>query len=237
MRAHNEVRQSEVIGADGVAHRAVEPDHDRRLATIVGTVVVRRFAYRHRGEENLYPADAVANLPEGLHSHGLRELAAIEASRGSFDEATDAIARASGVSVAKRQVEGLARAAAADFEAFYDATERPVAEEGEVVVISVDAKGIVMRPEGLRDATAAAAAKSENKLKGRLSKGEKRNRRRMAEVGAVYTVEPVARSAGDVMARSDSQNPKPAPKAKHKWLTASVADDAACVISRVFGLL
>ena len=236
LRAFKETRLAEVVDADGVARGAVERGHERPLATIIGTVSVGRLAYRRRGEENLYPADAVLNLPPQRHSHGLRQLAAIESSRGSFEEARDAICRATGVSVAKRQVEGLARAAAADFEAFYQAEPRPVAEQGEVVVISADGKGIVMRPDGLRPATAEAAAKAEHKLKGRLSKGEKRNRKRMAELGAVYTVKPVPRSPADVMARSDEQGPKPkpAPEAENKWLTASVVDDAAAVIAQVF---
>ena len=51
---------------------------------IVGTVSVGRMAYRRRGEPNLYPADAVLNLPEELHSHGLRQLAAVTSSDGSF---------------------------------------------------------------------------------------------------------------------------------------------------------
>jgi hypothetical protein len=234
-RAASEEPVAEVIDADGVAHRYLEKDHDRDLATIVGTVEVRRFAYRRRASENLYPADAAANLPEGLHSHGLRELAAIEASRGSFEEATEALGRASGVAVAKRQVEGLAKAAALDFAAFYEAAARPLAEDDEVVVISADGKGIAMRPDALRPATAAAAAKAEHKLDGRLSKGEKRNRKRMAELGGVYTVSPVPRTPADVMARShDEGPPKPAPVAKNKWLTASVVDDAAGVIAAVF---
>lgn len=103
--------------AKGVPHRAVERGHERPLATIVGTVSVGRLAYRHRGKVNLYPADAALNLPEELYSHGLRELAAIEASRGSFEEAKEAIGRATGVVVGHRQVEELARAAAGDFEA------------------------------------------------------------------------------------------------------------------------
>ena len=116
-----------------------------------------RLAYRHRGAANLYPADAVLNLPEELHSHGLRELAAIESVRGSFKQAKEAIERATSVVVGQRQVESLARAAAVDFGAFYEQEPRPKAEEGEVVVISADAKGVVMRPEDLRPATAKAA--------------------------------------------------------------------------------
>ena len=49
----------------------VEPDHDRGLATVFGEVEVTRMAYRHRGDPNLYPADAVLNLPAGKYSHGL----------------------------------------------------------------------------------------------------------------------------------------------------------------------
>lgn len=234
LRAAQEERLAEVVDAGGVAHGAVEVGHQRPLATIVGTVVVGRSAYRHRGRENLYPADAALNLPRERHSHGLRQLAAIESSRGSFSEARDAIERATGVRVAKRQVESLAQSAAIDFGSFYEAEERPVAQQGEVIVISADGKGIVMRSGSLRSATAQAAAKTDKKMQRRLSKGEKRNRKRMAELGAVYTVTPAPRSPHDIMSRSDETEPKPAPKAENKWLTASVVDDAADVIAEVF---
>ena len=219
--------------AKGVPHRAVERGHERPLATIVGTVSVGRLAYRHRGKVNLYPADAALNLPEELYSHGLRELAAIEASRGSFEEAKEAIGRATGVVVGHRQVEELARAAAGDFEAFYDQEPRPEAEDGEVVVISADGKGVAVRPEALRPATAEVAKKAGHKPRTRLSPGEKANRKRMAEVAAIYTVKPVPRTPAEVMASHD-EGPKKAPEAEHKWLTASVADEAAEVIAKAF---
>jgi hypothetical protein len=234
LRAWREERVEAVVGADGVRRGYAEADHQRALATIFGGVTVSRLAYRRKGAANLHPADGALNLPEELSSHGLRELAAVEAARGSFDEAKDALDRSSAIRVPKRQVEELARAAAGDFEAYYERCEPPAAAEGEVVVISADGKGIVMRPEGLRAATAARAAQSENKLKGRLSKGEKANRKRMAEVGAVYTVTPVPRSPADIMARSGGDPPKEAPGARAKWVTASVVDDAAAVIAEVF---
>jgi hypothetical protein len=122
------------------------------------------------------------NLPTEKHSHGLRRLAAIEAARGSFDDAAAAIERACGVRVGKRQVEDLAARAAADVDAFYLAHAPERAPDGDVLVMTYDAKGVVMRPDGLREATAKAAASQ--KLATRLSKGEKRNRKRMAEVAA-----------------------------------------------------
>lgn len=57
-----------------------------------------------------------------------------------------------------------------------------------------------MRPGALRPATQSAAERSTTKLQTRLSNAEKRNRKRMAEVGTVYTVVPAPRSAADVLA-------------------------------------
>jgi hypothetical protein len=47
-----------------------------------------RIAYRGTGVVDLHVADAVLNMPAGMHSHGIAKLAAIEAARGSFAEAT-----------------------------------------------------------------------------------------------------------------------------------------------------
>jgi hypothetical protein len=168
------------VDATGIVHANVEPAHRRRVSTVVGTVVFERLACRHLGASNLYPADAALNLPVELHSHGLRRLAAIESTRGSFDDASEAIERSTGVSVAKRQVESLTSAAATDVEDFYTARAPEPGESDDVVVISVDGKGIVMRPDALREATARAAGAATPKLGTRLSKGEKRYRKRMA---------------------------------------------------------
>ena len=60
-----------------------------------------------------------------------------------------------------------------------------------------------MRPGQLRPAAERAAAAATTKLETRLSKGEKRNRKRMAEVGAVYDLAPVVRSPTDILAPRD----------------------------------
>lgn len=238
LRAQREQRLPEVTDAKQVTRGAVETGHTRALTTVFGEVTVTRLAYRRRGHTNLYPTDAALNLPAEKHSHGLRQLAALEATRGSFDDTAEAIERATGVRVGKRQAEQLAGRAAADVEDFY-AQRRPQPDaDRDVLVLSVDGKGIVMRPEALRPATAKAAASATTKLATRLSKGEKRNRKRLAEVGAVYDAAPVARTPADILARSqdagaDTQQPH-APVAANKWLTASVTDDAATVVGRVF---
>jgi hypothetical protein len=234
LRATREQRICDVLDAKGTKHGTVEDDHARPLLSIFGEVSVTRFAYRRRGEHNLYPSDADLNLPVEVHSHGLRELCAIESARGSFEEATEAIHRATGVSCGKRQVEQLAVRSAVDFEAFYEHRSCVEANDNDILVLSADGKGIVMRPDALRPATAKAAKNTTAKLKTRLSKGEKRNRKRMAEVGAVYDVTPVVRTPTDIISRGGDTAKTPAPKAANKWLTASVVDDAATVISSIF---
>jgi hypothetical protein len=72
------------------------------------------------------------------------------------------------------------------------------------------------------------------KLATRLSKGEKRHRKRLAEVGTVYDLTPVPRNATDVMGPHDDGQPPPAPKANNKWVTASVVAAAAEVLATVF---
>jgi hypothetical protein len=111
--------------ADGIPHPKVEHGHVRHLATVLGTVRVTRCAWRAEGARNLYPADAALNLPAQRHSHGLQQRAAVEAVRGSFAAAQEAITRACGKVAGKRQVEQLTLAAAADIDAFY-ATQAPL---------------------------------------------------------------------------------------------------------------
>jgi len=236
LRADREQRVEAVADADGVPRRAAERGHERALTSVFGELSVRRLAYRRRGCANLHPADGLLNLPCERHSHGLRRLAAVESSRGSFDDAVEAIERVTGQRVAKRQVEHLAARAAIDFDAFYAQRQQTADPDDDVLVVSCDGKGVVMRHDALRPATAKQAAKATSKLQTRLSKGEKRNRKRMAEVGTVYDAPPAPRTAAEVLPATDDQRAQasPGPVAANKWLTASVVENAAEVVGRVF---
>jgi len=233
-RAEQEPRLR-VVDAEGSERTRVEQAHRRILNTLVGEVEVTRQAYRALGKPNLHPADGLLNLPPGKHSHGLRRLAAMEAAEGSFESAAAAIERATGQKLGKRQLEALAARAARDFDDFYATRLRTVADPEDVLVISCDGKGIVMRPEGLREQTREAATRASKKLQTRLSKGEKGNRRRMAEVGCVYDLRPVPRTPADVLAGTISRAPaRPVPRAKNKWAVASVVEDPATVVEQIF---
>ena len=236
LRAASEPRLEGIVGADGMRRANVERGHERELLSVFGGVEVRRLGYRQRGSENLYLADAQLNLPAEKHSHGLRRLAALEAPRTSFEDAQAAIVRQTGQRLGKRQLRELAVAAACDFKAFYERRERTAPGTDDVLVLSCDAKGVVMRHEALREQTRKQAHSAQTKLETRLSKGEKRARKRMAEVAAVYEASPAPRAAADILPQDEAERhaQAPSPKAKNKWLTASVTDDASEVVAEMF---
>jgi hypothetical protein len=236
LRAVLEPRLDGVIGSDSRPRRSVERGHERDLVTVLGEVQVTRLTYRAARRENLYPADAQLNLPPSRHSHGIRRLAALEAPRSSFEDAQAAIARATGQHVGTRQLRALTLTAAQDVDAFYAQLTRTPSEGKDLLVLSCDAKGVVMRPEALREPTRAQAQNTTSKLKTRLSKGEKQGRKRMAEIVTVYELPREPRTAADIL--PDPENPPAAatkrPKAQNKWLKASVTDDAREVIAAMF---
>src|SRR6266536_3782104 len=238
--------------ARGIARRMVEPGHLRHLATVFGTVRVTRCAWRAEGARNLYPADAALNLPDRRHSHTLKRRAATEAVRGSFAAAEQTLTRACGKVAGKRQVKQLTVAAATDIDAFYTAAAPQPATDDTLLVLSVDGKGIVMRPDALREPTRkAAAVKGANRYRTRLASGEKQGRKRMATLGTVYDADPAPRRPHDVMTPAITLHAAPdgaggaggagggrrrrkGPVATAKWLTGSIATTSEQVISQVF---
>ena len=242
--AVRETRRHDVTGPDGVARTRAERGHARPLATRFGQVTVSRIAYRAPGAPNLHPLDAALNLPQEKHSHGLRKLTAIEAVRGSHEDAAAAITRATGMKIGKRQAEELVLRAARDVDGFREDRRPAPAPDEHALVLTFDGKGIVMRPDALRPATAKAAAAARNKLATRLSPGEKNGRKRMAELACVYDAVPVPRTPADVISTpaqkrrkkkaQDRKGKRREPQAKGKWLTASVTDDIPAVIGAAF---
>lgn len=230
-------RHAPVTGTDQVTRTRLETGHGRLLATLFGTVRVTRCAWRKPGTANWHPADAALSLPAGRHSHSLAKLAAIEAPRGSFDDAHDAVTRRCGPVMGKRQLEESVVNGAADIPAFYAARIPEPCTPETLLILSADCKGVVMRPGALRAATAKAAARL-GKMRTRLTAGEKPNRKRMAALVTVYDAEPAKRRPHDVIAppggRNGTRELRPGPKARGKWLAGSVRRDPAEVIAAAF---
>ncbi len=226
-----------VRGADGV-ERDQQRFHERGLTTIFGEIRIKRFGYGAEGVDSLHPLDAELNLPRELYSFELRRSAAVEVSKGAFDEAVASLACHTGAEVQKRQVEELARRAAEDFDAFYGQRAPPAGDRSaSVLAITADGKGVVMLRKDLREATKKAAEKGSRRLGKRLTKGEKRNRKRMATVAAVYTVEPFMRQPEDVirvLAPSDEREKEKRPRPQDKRVWASLAKEPEEVLAEAF---
>lgn len=226
-QAHLDVREAQEQAEASVRNRDGEELTHRRkrgrsLLTRVGRVTVKRTSYGARRGSSLAPMDAELNLPDELYSHGLRRLTAVEAARGSFDSTGEAIERSTGQTLPKRQVEELARRAARDFDAYYVRNEQcaALASSDAVLAMSLDGKGVVVREQDLRARTQQRARQSKHKLKTRLSVGEKRDRKRMATVAAIYDVAPYVRRPEDVIAPADTPRtsvPRPRPRNKRVW--------------------
>jgi hypothetical protein len=243
LRAARE-RPVPVRGKDGVEHTYRRPS-GRPLGTMLGRVLVARLAYQALGVEGLHPLDGSLNLPPELYSHGVSRFVAERSAMMPFDDVIEEFLTATGTAVGKRQVEEIAFRAAIDFETFY--TQRRAANDvledtGDLLVLTFDGKGIVMVPEDLRPATKKAARKKVRKLATRLTTGEKRNRKRMAEVAAIYTVPRFVRTPIDILADLYGEADEEArrerrarrPKVRNKRVWASVERDPEVVINEAF---
>jgi hypothetical protein len=211
-----------VEGADGLERSRVRLQ-ERKLETVFGTVSVERAGYGRQGAESLHPLDGELNLPDERYSLELRRRVAEEAAKSSFDETLESIGKNTGSHVPKRQIEELVVRAARDFDAFYQRRHGSCGEgqgAGSVLVTSVDGKGVTMRAQDLREQTRKAAERRTHKMGTRLSKGEKKNAKRMATVAAVYSIAPFVRTAEELVGENGASwagPPRPRPEQKRVW--------------------
>ena len=230
-------------GSDDVRRTHRRKNTSRPLTSLLGSVRVPRTRYEQRDVAGLHPVDAELNLPVDKYSLPVRKRVASLAAQSSFDATVEALATTTGALVPKRQAEQLVQRAALDFEAYYADTELNAepSTTGNVLALTFDGKGVVMRTEDLREATRKAGKKAKPKLSTRLSKGEKRNRKRMATVAAVYAVTRYVPTATEIIAGLRSVRPVESPAARsgrprpeHKRVWASLDRPAEAVIDEAF---
>jgi hypothetical protein len=257
-QAAAEVRLAGVTGADGVWRGRAERGHSRVVVTRLGAVTVRRIGYRSgvKGVLSLFPRDAVLNLPPAGYSWQLQALAEMSARAGSYGDAQELVAAATGVSIGKRQLEQVIAGAAADEEPFRldrlrdqehltgdgdgdgDGDGRPGGRPGlQPLVISADGKGVAMRPEARRSRARTPGNRARTFRK-RRGTGEKTGHKRMAETGCVFDVrvpDGPARTAEQIMHPDPDPRARPAaPHAVNRWYTADITAGRAVTISRLF---
>jgi hypothetical protein len=233
------VSKHEVVREVVIDAKKTELTHKRakcnkNIESVFGRVCLKRLGYSLPGSSQLCPLDAQLNLPDETYSDGMRKHVALEVVKGSYEQSIKSVCRTSGGQISKFQAQELTARAAKDFERFYKQSSVPVAEPSSLLILTLDGKGIVMRQESLTESTRKLAERKDNKMKTRLSKGEKGNRKRMATVAAVYSVEPHYRSAEQIMnlTTEEAESPRPKPSGKRAW--ASVERPALEVAREVF---
>jgi hypothetical protein len=236
LRAAKESRLEQVTGADGVERQHVRKDCEHKIMTLCGEVTASRLGYNRYGSQFLFPLDKELNLPIDHYSYGLRRRTGEEVSRGSYDQMVSIVGETTGGKVPKRQARQLAVDIAQDFEAFYATGYATGVEETcDLLILSLDGKGMVMRKEGLTEATRKKAEKEKQKTEmARLSgsKGDG-NRKRMATVAAVYSIPRHVRSPESIMREGNEAHVK-RPKWRNKRVWASIERKATVVTEEVF---
>ncbi|MCW7551174.1 ISKra4 family transposase [Endozoicomonas gorgoniicola] len=235
-QAEDEERAVSVTPADGIPRNHIRQNTSRVLTTVFGKVTVKRFAYSQRNVSNEFPLDAGLNLNNDQYSDGVRKRVITDAIDRSYDNVVKRHRENCPGIVGKYQTIKLVEGTAQDFVEFYE--QRTIEDEqtDDLLVLSFDGKGLVMLPDGLREATRKNAEKSKKKCQTRLSPGEKKDRKRMAMVATVYTVRANPRSPESIMnSEKKADNVvKFRPPIRNKRVWASVERDGETVIEEAF---
>lgn len=211
VRADTETQCEYVVSPAGQTLNHVRTDTSRNIVSLFGNVKVRRLGYNQRQQPSVFPLDHALNLPKDHYSFGLRKRLTAEAIKGSFEESVHCIKTTTGGHVPKRQSLMLVEDVAQDFCSFYEQVRFLSPEQTtDLLVISFDGKGIVMRHDSLREVTKKAATNQDQKLQTRLSQGEKRNRKRIWAS--------VKRDAITVIEEAFAEALQRDPKQSRKWI-------------------
>jgi hypothetical protein len=199
--------------AEGQIARRLPQRHDRRYVSIFGELTITRAVYGSREGQKIerVPLDERLGLPEGEFSYVLEDWGQRLCLQGSFAEAGQSLEMLLGLRLGTRALEGMNRAMAAYAPAFQASLEvPPPEEEGPLLVVTADGKGVPMR----------RPPQEGPKPHHRRTKGEKANKKQMACVGAVYSIKPFVRTAEDIIdevLRDQKAKQRPQPQHKHVW--------------------
>jgi hypothetical protein len=176
---------------DGSELRRLDEPHRRTYRSIFGPFPLLRCVYGTREGQRIdfVPLDARLELPESEFSYVFQDWAGTLSVEHAFSRTALTLEMILGLSVPVDSLERMNRNMAESVAGFRESLKKPPAkEEGEILVVTGDGKGIPMRrPADQRPVGA------------RRKKGEKANKKQMATLGCVYTVDPKLRTAEDVV--------------------------------------
>jgi hypothetical protein len=194
----------------------LDQTHKRPYLSIFGEIAIERTCYGHDRVEAA-PLDARLHLPRRQYSYLLQQWLGSFVVDDAHAEAIRKLGTILGLEVAVKASEDLNREQAGDVEAFQDRLPVPeAAAEAPLLVVAADCKGVPLVRKALPP-DEANAVHLPAPAKRRRGKGEKANKKRMAAVGAVYTIEPFVRTADEVIEevmRKEARARRPRPQNK-----------------------
>ena len=170
----------------------------RPYLSIFGAVEIERIGYGHDRLEAA-PLDARLHLPRRQYSYLFQQWLGVFVVDDAHAEAIKKLETILGLEVSVRASEDLNREQGSDVEPFQNHLPTPEAtQEGPILVVTADCKGVPLVRKALppEEATETPLPVSANQRRG---KGEKANKKKMAAVGAVYTIDPFVRTADEVI--------------------------------------
>ena len=177
---------------DGQQWQRLDEPHRRLYQSIFGPFELERVVYGTREGQKieLVPLDARLELPQSEFSYVLQNWAQSLDVDHAFARTAETLQMIFGLDLSVDSLERMCRKMAESVEGFRTSLKKPpVKEEGKILVTTADGKGIPMRrPSDQRPAGA------------RRKKGEKANKKQMATIGCVYTVDPKVRTPEEVVA-------------------------------------
>jgi hypothetical protein len=202
---------------EGRTLRRLARTHERRYVAIFGELTIPRVVYGTREGQKieLAPLDKTLGLPEGDFSYVVQDWVQRFCLKGSFVEAAESLQALLRLRIGVHTLERMSQEMADSVVPFREAIESPpAAEEGAILVVTADGKGVPMR----------RPAREGPKRHHRRTKGEKANKKQMACVGAVYSIKPFVRTADDILdevIRHEKTKDRPGPAHKHVWAEMS----------------
>jgi len=203
----------ETLEHEGRTLRKLDRLHERRYVSVFGELTVNRSVYgtRESQKHEVVPLDARLCLPEGEFSYLLQDWDQSLCVQGSYKESIKTVEKILRLGQSVRGLEHMNRAMARDVKSFQEEKPAPAPEEeGSILALTADGKGVPMRKDTKQDEAPPPSH-------ARRKKGEKANKKRMACVGAVYTIDPFVRTAQDVVdevLRKECREKRPIPQGK-----------------------
>jgi hypothetical protein len=205
--------------------RRLDEPHTRRYLSIFGELRIQRYVYAVRAGQKIErcPLDERLALPVGEFSYVLEDWLQRLCVKESFAEAVISLRTLLGLAPSPRAAEQMNQQMAGQAEAFrFRHVAPPADEEGEILVATADGKGVPMR----------RPLEEQVRRGPRRMKGEKANKKQMAYVGAVYTIDRFRRTVDEVvdeMARKQRAADRPRPQHKQVWAEMTrVAEGESC---------